>query len=415
MDTYIEKLHVKNIGLFDELEVEFNPRMNIIIGNNGSGKTSILRSLIYCFALNNLSYSRWRNHAEAWIDLSLDNHKLRVGFMNIGETNSAYKQYPFKDGFSISNPPHNESHQVLNTTQLKDYKLFVISAYRHLQYQSIQPTPAKEVVGEQRNQTYLYNAVHLLEGETNAIPNTKQWMINRYFVMEKDWASNEKKNWDTVQSFLSKTAPSGSDFKFLRIERDLEPIFSLNGKECYLEELSSGFKSFLMIAYSIVDWCEGVNTDDKALIENAEGTVLIDEIDAHLHPEWQAKIIHHLKDLFPKLQFIVTTHSPHVIASAEAGEILNIPPHNGTLHLKPNPNSYKGWQLDYILEDVMKMILPQEIEIGKTLEKINKAIDKNDLGKYDEYMSELAGTLHPDDPILQVYKLKKTSLLLNQD
>ncbi len=412
MDTYIEKLHVKNIGLFDELEVVFNPRMNIIIGNNGSGKTSILRSLIYCFALNNLSYSRWRNNAEAWSDLKLIKKKIRVGFITHGEINTQYKQHPLKEGYGF--PLEKDNYQIINTGRLKDYKLFVISAYRNLQYQNA-ITVQKEVVGIQRNQYYLDRAISFLESEQGTIPSIKQWMVNRYFFTEKDWASNEKKNWETIQSFLSKTAPSGSDFKFLRIERDLEPIFSLNGKECYLEELSSGFKSFLMIAYSIVDWCEGVNTDNKALIENAEGTVLIDEIDAHLHPEWQAKIIRHLKDLFPKLQFIVTTHSPHVIASAEAGEILNIPPHNGTLHLEPNPNSYRGWQLDYILEDVMKMIPPQEIEIGKTLEKINKAIDKNDLGKYDEYMSELAGTLHPDDPILQVYKLKKTSLLLNQD
>ncbi|WP_353569977.1 ATP-binding protein, partial [Candidatus Albibeggiatoa sp. nov. BB20] len=47
MQSYISSLHVENIGLFNKLDIEFNPRMNILIGANGSGKTSILRLLTY--------------------------------------------------------------------------------------------------------------------------------------------------------------------------------------------------------------------------------------------------------------------------------------------------------------------------------------------------------------------------------
>lgn len=51
------------------------------------------------------------------------------------------------------------------------------------------------------------------------------------------------------------------------------------------------------------------------------GTVLIDEIDLHLHPTWQVKLIPALKQVFPKLQFIATTHSPMVLAGLEAEEV----------------------------------------------------------------------------------------------
>jgi predicted ATPase len=56
--------------------------------------------------------------------------------------------------------------------------------------------------------------------------------------------------------------------------------------------------------------------------EHLEGLVLIDEIDLHLHPKWQAEIVTRLKELFPRLQFIVTTHSPMVLPGCEQDEIL---------------------------------------------------------------------------------------------
>ena len=62
-----------------------------------------------------------------------------------------------------------------------------------------------------------------------------------------------------------------------------------------------------------------------------------------------------LDKLFPNLQFIITTHSPHLIASASAGEIIKIPYENSVIDIEPNDKIYSGWSTDEILEDVMEV------------------------------------------------------------
>lgn len=53
-----------------------------------------------------------------------------------------------------------------------------------------------------------------------------------------------------------------------------------------------------------------------------DGIIMIDEIDIHLHPQWQAKIVNVLKETFPNAQIIATTHSPSVLQTAKAEEII---------------------------------------------------------------------------------------------
>jgi len=59
-------------------------------------------------------------------------------------------------------------------------------------------------------------------------------------------------------------------------------------------------------------------------VKETEGVVLIDEIDMHLHPKWQQSIINDLKTTFPKIQFIITTHSPFIIQSLKSNELISL-------------------------------------------------------------------------------------------
>lgn len=130
---------------------------------------------------------------------------------------------------------------------------------------------------------YINNASVRLSG--GVLPNIKQWMINRYFQIDKEWAARERENWQWVILNLSKLSPSNVEFQFESIERDLEPKFKVNDKICFLEELSSGFQSILSIVLGIFEWVEKINDGKDVLVKNARGTVIIDELDVHLHPE----------------------------------------------------------------------------------------------------------------------------------
>lgn len=85
-----------------------------------------------------------------------------------------------------------------------------------------------------------------------------------------------------------------------------------------LSELSSGFTSILKILQSIIsNYSYFTNETD---LRNVRGFVLIDEIESHLHHQWQVKIVPLLKELFPNTTFYITTHSSLIISQLNHGE-----------------------------------------------------------------------------------------------
>src|SRR5699024_8185746 len=136
-------------------------------------------------------------------------------------------------------------------------------AYRRIQYQELEGMK-KEVLPVQKRQDYREKGLASLEG--GYLPNVKQWMINRYFEIEKDWAYNYKCNWERIVVNLNNITQYGDNFSFKEIRKDLEPIFILNGEECYLEELSAGFQAVLSLIFAIVEWIESINEEDNILV-----------------------------------------------------------------------------------------------------------------------------------------------------
>jgi hypothetical protein len=106
---------------------------------------------------------------------------------------------------------------------------------------------------------------------------------------------------------------------------------SNNGSEFPLREMSDGYRSVTALVVDIIRemWSSfpGLTLDshDRHPILSYPGVVLIDEVDAHLHVSWQMKIGTWLKNHFPEIQFIVTTHSPYICQSADPGGLILLP------------------------------------------------------------------------------------------
>ena len=105
-----------------------------------------------------------------------------------------------------------------------------------------------------------------------------------------------------------------------------------------LSNLSDGYRSIIRLASDIAYRAIKLNPHlGIDAVKKTEGIVLIDEIDMHLHPKWQQKIVSDLKTTFPKIQFIITTHSPFIVQSLKADEILNLD--NNTIDEHPDSMS----------------------------------------------------------------------------
>lgn len=408
MDTYIERLSLKNVGKFDSLNVKFNPRVNVIIGANGTGKTSILRGICNCMSMSMLENVRNRQGASYNLYCSLNGKKYLIGADGVVNTDQEYHKLSIAQWRIHS----EEGYESVIMHQSQTYHLLSIGAYRYFTYQQMQGMQREAPSLERQNQYIQNNAKYI---DSTAMPNIKQWMINRYFVVDKPWATTEKANWDKLNDKLVNIAPQGANFKFLRIERALEPIFLLNGQECFLEELSSGYKSVLSILFTIIDWIEGVNDGDNALIDKAKGTVLIDEIDVHLHPTWQQTILSSLRDIFPNIQFIVTTHSPHVVMSAKQGEVILINTDTRDLDIEPVSSSFEYWQSKDVLQDLMNTYDMASLESLDIMKGLNSALDRNDIEEYDALLRKLENLLHPSDSILRYYHISRSKIILSND
>ncbi|MEA2012738.1 MAG: AAA family ATPase, partial [Verrucomicrobiota bacterium] len=120
------------------------------------------------------------------------------------------------------------------------------------------------------------------------------------------------------------------------------------GKSFGLNELSDGYSSLLAVLTELILRMEAHNASNYDM----QGVVLIDEIETHLHVELQKKVLPFLVSFFPKIQFIVTTHSPFILSSLSNAVICD-------LEKKSLPKIYQVILMMHLLKAILTMINTQ--------------------------------------------------------
>ncbi|HCM0834945.1 TPA: AAA family ATPase [Vibrio parahaemolyticus] len=154
---------------------------------------------------------------------------------------------------------------------------------------------------------------------------TGEILIRKYKdqINELQEQLNEKSNvgnksLHSVRNAIYKFLPGFSDLKLKRAPLDM--VVKKDGQEFSVLQLSQGEKSVLALIADIARRLTMLNPSLANPLEGS-GLVLIDEVDLHLHPSWQQKIMQRLESTFPNLQFIVTTHSPQVCHTLDSDNI----------------------------------------------------------------------------------------------
>lgn len=413
-ELYIEQLYMKKFRKFKEARIKFNKGFNFLVGANGNGKTSILRALALNTNTDSVGDSRVGEDSEFHTIFTYNEKRYKIG-LGKGWVNPNSLGYRTTSIMSLPAPEREEGIISLSTGRINEevpvYAPLFISAYRKVEYTRIEGMRREDVASVQR-QKYRNNAAKNING--SLLPNSKQWLINRYFIIEKDWGYIEKENWNWLISNLNKMSPKNMTFKFKDIGKDLEPRFDLNGQITYFEELSAGYHSILSIIFSIFEWVEAINEGNERLVKNAKGTVVIDELDVHLHPQWQLTITDSLRAMFPSIQFIVTTHSPHIIATAKEGEIIKIPS-SEMFSVSASDKNYQGWTTDQILEDIMEVSNLNESYLDELIEKASEFFNNKELEKFNHIYKEIKKITHPNDPITSQFQIMLARLNLMEN
>jgi predicted ATP-binding protein involved in virulence len=156
-------------------------------------------------------------------------------------------------------------------------------------------------------------------------------------------------------------------------------------RELLLSQLSAGYRNMLAL---VMDFARRL-AQANPYMENplaAEAILMIDELDLHLHPTWQQKIIPDLKKVFPNTQIIATTHSPEVVTTVKQNQVKILEDYQ----IKECPSPTRGMKSSDIVRYVLGLSdLRPDTEESRTLTQLFEAIDNGQLEEAKRLKKEL--------------------------
>ncbi len=314
-----------------------------ITGENGSGKTSILESIAISM-IGNIEEGLVLNSADFSVsskfytpngviknNLIWESNKYKTNRITPILNFACYGPNRFEISGTSTNSKINHSSKTYNLFN-NDGNLLSIESemliwqlkgelFENNENMSLNLTSQKyynQKYGNYHRFLIMYeNTKDILIGLESNLPFPRKEVIN-----------NNKNN----KGFL----PNVYDMSFLKDKNDNVMYYHCddNDKPLKFQELSTGNKSLLaMVGDLIVRFCKHYNNEENVDFSSFSGIVLIDEIDAHLHPQWQYEIPSLLSEAFPKIQFIVTCHSPIPLLGVPGSE-------NRSIYLKTSKNEF---------------------------------------------------------------------------
>lgn len=417
--NFISKIYIKNVRNISNVEInlsKYDKKHLILTGKNGSGKTSVLQE-----------FKKFMK--------SVENNEVQYTYQckeKIDDLHSKIDRVENNVGLST----HHKEMSILNYNM--DLELYMKVYEKYCKNISIDFNTVDLLCENYNNGKYIL--AYFNAKRDNILHNTKNIgrdkSINRFKIDDYPEESFISYLLDlkTQQSFAKNEGDDDTsnliEAWFNDLEEALKEIFedetlkldfnSQNydfkirqyGKQPFgFEVLSDGYSSILQIITNLIMKMEPVKGDQyrnnsRNFIYDIQGVVIIDEIETHLHIELQKKVLPLLTKLFPKIQFIVSTHSPFVINSLENAIIYDLEKKIQVENL--SRYSYKGIVEGYYYIDQYSYKI--KVKMERYEELVNKS-EKNDDEEIEmlsirNYLREIPTDLAPE----LVYKFNDIEL-----
>ncbi|HFK5505155.1 AAA family ATPase [Elizabethkingia anophelis] len=284
----IEYIHIKNFKSIDNLRIDFKEdELNkkswlFLLGENGVGKSSILQAIA--------------------IGLKLDKKLINEEMIR-----SLIKKRKQTSEITIK---ERNSENIIKTTlvrktnsfeQTGNFKSYLIG------YGSLRLS-VDEIENNSKRDISKISYQNLFK-PTNALNDVSKWL--RYIY------NNDNDFFDRIAYSIKQLLPHDKSDNDLSIKNG---EIVLGNSDILFSELSDGYKSTITLAIDIMMKLSDVQSD----MDKMSGIVLIDELGNQLHPRWQMRIVKQLREVFPNINFIISTHHPLCLRGAERGEILSL-------------------------------------------------------------------------------------------
>ncbi|RUS02346.1 AAA family ATPase [Pectobacterium polaris] len=399
----IAKIRLTNFRCFEDFNIDFDPRLTVLIARNGKGKSTLLDAVALALGpfltrlpgVKGLSFKK--------TDFRINENGIQPSYMRISCASTTDVAWDRTERRDLTKKTLDSIPQGFGLKALNDYvDTFIDSHNEHKPYtlpvfiyygtgRGVFDVPLRKRAFNKH-----FSRFEALDGALESKTNFRRFVQYFYFLEEKESRlQKEQRSFDielpelkAIRLAVEKLLPE------FRNIRSVEPAGIMvdwsksaeNGENILqklrIEQLSDGYRTTLAMVMDIAARIAEANPfSDNPL--GSEGIILIDEVDLHLHPEWQREFLPRLISVFPNIQFIVSTHSPFIIQSVKEGILVDLDKDD----ISDSSSLDKELSIEDIAEDVMGMENVQRSELFNKQVKIS-----------DQYYKLLNAGKNMDDP-----------------
>ena len=449
----IKNITIKNFRCFEQLEVTFHPQMTVLIAANGGGKTSILdavRIAVWPFVKGFDLGSQTGKSATIQIDdVRLEKQindnmepkeKTEVNTTGVWDDNGQVKTWlQWRDSIKKGTNSKGDAstaeltNQYAKSMQKKvfegkeqiDLPLIAYLGTGRLWYQSRYSSEAADVVLSKTEYSRTSGYLNCLS-QGSSLKHFVDWYgwIYRSYREEQIKALEQGYSWGEPGSHFLQTIKAIQFAVNCLIEKQTgwkDIAYSASHEQQIvlthpqhgtlpLERLSDGLRNMVAMVADLAYRCVKLNPHlgAEATIKT-HGIVMIDEVDMFLHPSWQQSVLGSLQEAFPKIQFIVTTHSPQVLSTVpkECIRVLGTNAEGKNIAATPLAASY-GEPSNDVLQAIMQVDPQPPVPEKRLLDELTSLVDQGEYqsSRATELLANLKQKLSNQHP--QILKIERS-------
>ena len=429
----MRKLHLKHFRCYSDLCIDLKPGINLLVGDNASGKTSLIKACQYALGA---FFAGFSDENTQWKGFDEDDFQRAFGGDKQLPSEAIQIVFDPTDLIQTLTPGDCDiemeslTSQVLERRTIKGARalrtgLKSYIAYAHGLYESLKQSEKAQVKPLPLFTCYSVEDIHTKRRiDDKAFRGLKPkhslgylgcldgdglfryWVMRLLILAERERDTNGEELEFIRQSVLRFVGESGCglfvDLKVFPISKEV--IFEgLDGRKTPTDYLSEGQKRIVAMALDLAFRSYHLNymLYREKTCGYITGTVLIDEVDMHLHPSLQAKVLPALRRAYPRVQFIASSHAPMVMSGVESNDeniVYKLSYDKGGESYQLEEVSTYGLDLSSLVEQLWGLI-PRAEQVGAELKELFRLIRDKEHSKAKEMLQELQDK-YPDIPDL---------------
>ena len=421
----ITSLKLTNLRAIEAAEFRFQPEFNLIVGVNGVGKSTVLDALRICMSriLPLTTKSRAKAMAftisdirsefpflDAELSFAIGVHEFRFTRLQWRETfapddvaNLERLRRVILDSERLRDRPRNLLRELEESQGVSDSDVFVPSkaVLKNAAYgAAVAPNcvffsttrSVASYVSTAKSRTAGGKSTAYAEALLPRLMHVAQfadWMRVQETLAQEQGAA--QRHLEVLRSAVERFLPTYENLR-PTAEKSSRLLIDRGGIALDVGQLSDGERGVLALVFDLARRLSQANPSLDDPLREGQAIVLIDEIDLHLHPKWQRQIVHNLTAVFPRCQFIATTHSPQVIGEVRHDRIQIIA--DGEVY---SPTHSFGVDSSRVLEEIMEAP-PRAREVEDLLTQVSREVGNQRYANARSLLPQLVGRLGESDP-----------------